>query len=160
MWWAERGLQHMQDRLALRQSCRVLMGSIPYGGLHLSFPMSRQHLQSVPFLADRPAVRKLAFEQTCPGRVRKRAFKTLLSRLGPAVGQDRRYAAAGDETFVHMYGTHICTARDLCACCPEPRKEGFSLLSLAFFPDLLLDIRASLCPYRYVSVRCESVCCL
>ncbi|CAL8471457.1 g10999 [Coccomyxa elongata] len=81
----------LPDRLALRQSCRALTSSIPYGGLHLTFPMSRQHQQVVPALADRPAIRKLTFEQTCSGRMRKRAFKNLLSRLGPPVGQDRRY---------------------------------------------------------------------
>lgn len=88
---AEAGCIAVQDRLALRQSCRALTSSIPYGGLHLTFPMTRQHQQIVPSLADRPAIHKLTFEQNCPGRVRKRAFRNLLSRLGPPVGQDRRY---------------------------------------------------------------------
>ena len=90
----------MQDRLALRQSCRALTASIPYGGLRLCFPMSRQQQQTVPSLADRPAICKLTFEQTCSGRIRKRAFKNLLSRLGPAVGRDRRCACTPVQLII------------------------------------------------------------
>ncbi len=74
-----------QDRLALRTCCRSLFGGVPYGGLQLSFPMSRQDQLLVPSLAERSAITSLAFQQGRPGRLCKAGLKRLLCRLSPAL---------------------------------------------------------------------------
>ncbi len=84
----------LQDRVALRQTCKLLFDSVSFGGIRLAYPMVPSERRLIPSLAGRPALTQLHFVQTDErGALRKRGFKTLLSRLGDAP-TNRRYCAS------------------------------------------------------------------
>ena len=79
----------LQDRMSLRQTSKALFDSVSFGGIRLAYPMAPSERQLIPSLAKRSGLRKLHFVQTDEKSLRKRDFKTLLSRLGDAPANRR-----------------------------------------------------------------------
>lgn len=75
--------------MALRQTSKLLFGSVSFGGIRLVYPMAPSDRRLIPSLARRPALTQLHFIQTDDKPLRKRDFKTLLNRLGSAPSNSR-----------------------------------------------------------------------
>ncbi len=78
------GATHVQDRMALRQTCKLMCGTVSFGGICLAYPMPPSERRLIPSLTRRPGLTQLHFTQTDEKPLRKREFKALLSRLGTA----------------------------------------------------------------------------
>ncbi len=79
----------LQDRVSLRQTSKLLFGCVSFGGIRLTYPMAPSDRRLIPSLARRPALTQLHFVQTDDKPLRKRDFKTLISRLGNAPTNSR-----------------------------------------------------------------------
>ena len=75
---------HVQDRMALRQTCKLMCETVSFGGIRLAYPMPPSERRLIPNLTRRPGLTQLHFTQTDEKPLRKREFKALLSRLGTA----------------------------------------------------------------------------
>ena len=77
----------------MRQTSKLLFGCVSFGGIRLAYPMAPSERHLIPSLARRPALTQLHFLQTDDRHLRKRDFKTLLSRLGTAPTSSRYFTS-------------------------------------------------------------------